>query len=619
MPDFRLFLTVDCGHNLPVMDRIASDPYVQIWYSDSPPKSQNAEHQFPINNTVKEARASAQDGEDSNRQRRHPDVPHPPIFVGTIDVGRTKTIYGNNFNPAWSWRLDQEIRIKSVGRRGWIVFQVFDEDSFEDEVMGQVTINLDEVRQDMSIEGWYSTGPNDTDGLIKIRMLLCSVPEDLCDSKRAWLLDDFDIVRIYEEVQWLSSVQMDPNRQVDRTRKRQRQADQARLSWHAAKLLDDIFGFLDTDNSGGISPKELYILMSTLGETVSPVELGHMIAEAKAWGRRELPDFMDEMAEFSRGQLGSLGSEPDPIVRQEILTRLFGEPDPILPQCRCKDAPAPEDYDAPARLDIDINDSELTLSWDEFKLMLSEYWTCRKYSSTTEVSGVSGKRGLNRFPPFNPDVDEWGRGGVGSDKGRTTMEDLVHVKGITEFVQGRPGGFCGRGEIHGIGEMPIPPEWMRSVANNHKKIPEKHRTPQMFWFFVRCATEQLLMRASHKALDRDEAKVVENDWKEKQEARSSKNKALSMNFTDVTLRSIGSADGMISPSNLSIAWDLMQVVLLMYVLTSVPFAIAFDVNAQVGSGLWFWELWVDTYFLLDILLYFRTPYLLQLIMRSPLF
>ena len=50
-------------------------------------------------------------------------------------------------------------------------------------------------------------------------------------------------------------------------------------------------------------------------------------------------------------------------------------------------------------------------------------------------------------------------------------------------------------------------------------------------------------------------------------------------------------------SGFSIIWDLMQVVLLMWVLVSVPFAIAFDVDVVRQSPLWWWELWVDTYLL----------------------
>ena len=63
------------------------------------------------------------------------------------------------------------------------------------------------------------------------------------------------------------------------------------------------------------------------------------------------------------------------------------------------------------------------------------------------------------------------------------------------------------------------------------------------------------------------------------------------------IRSIGSADGLSQPSLFSLLWDLMQVVLLMWVLVSVPFAIAFDVDVVQYSPLWFWELWVDTYLL----------------------
>jgi hypothetical protein len=46
----------------------------------------------------------------------------------------------------------------------------------------------------------------------------------------------------------------------------------------------------------------------------------------------------------------------------------------------------------------------------------------------------------------------------------------------------------------------------------------------------------------------------------------------------------------------------------MWVLMSVPFGIAFDVEVEEFSRVWYWELWVDTYFVIDIMLSFRTPY-----------
>ena len=40
------------------------------------------------------------------------------------------------------------------------------------------------------------------------------------------------------------------------------------------------------------------------------------------------------------------------------------------------------------------------------------------------------------------------------------------------------------------------------------------------------------------------------------------------------------------PSTFSIVWDLMQVVLLMWVLMSVPFVIAFDIDVPHYSFVW---------------------------------
>jgi hypothetical protein len=61
-------------------------------------------------------------------------------------------------------------------------------------------------------------------------------------------------------------------------------------------------------------------------------------------------------------------------------------------------------------------------------------------------------------------------------------------------------------------------------------------------------------------------------------------------------------------SRLSACWDLVQAILLVYVCIAVPYQVGFNILAPIYSWLWFWELTIDVYFVLDILRNFRTPY-----------
>eukprot|EP01048_Picozoa_sp_COSAG05_P010055 COSAG05_NODE_865_length_6876_cov_357.169396_7_plen_371_part_00 len=63
-----------------------------------------------------------------------------------------------------------------------------------------------------------------------------------------------------------------------------------------------------------------------------------------------------------------------------------------------------------------------------------------------------------------------------------------------------------------------------------------------------------------------------------------------------------------SNSRFSAYWDLMQVALLVYVCISVPYQTGFDISVETGEFIWWVELYVDAYFLIDIMINFRTPF-----------
>ena len=67
-------------------------------------------------------------------------------------------------------------------------------------------------------------------------------------------------------------------------------------------------------------------------------------------------------------------------------------------------------------------------------------------------------------------------------------------------------------------------------------------------------------------------------------------------------------DGDSLSSKLRLYWDLVQVLLLGYVAIAVPYRTCFDINVDTNSP-WFWfEVGLDVYFAVDIVLNFRTGY-----------
>lgn len=57
------------------------------------------------------------------------------------------------------------------------------------------------------------------------------------------------------------------------------------------------------------------------------------------------------------------------------------------------------------------------------------------------------------------------------------------------------------------------------------------------------------------------------------------------------------------------SWDIIQVALLLYVVLTVPLRIGFDLAVEFGTVAFWFDLFVDLYFLVDIVINFRTAYL----------
>jgi hypothetical protein len=206
----------------------------------------------------------------------------------------------------------------------------------------------------------------------------------------------------------------------------------------------------------------------------------------------------------------------------------------------------------PGRVDL----ASAAITEAAFRVMLTEYWAGRKY-------GAGAPRG-----PF---------------------ADMLETPGVAE-------PWVARLEVEGVafldgrqkeGQLPTP-SWVQELVGTHTAMPPKWRRPEFFWLFLRRKMEQLLLL-------QEEAGVEEPGLLRKQ------------GEADIT-HFAGGWFVRDTESSFSAVWDLMQVVLLVYVCISVPYQTGFDLDTDVGSLIWWWELWIDLYFLIDIGLNFRTPF-----------
>lgn len=215
-----------------------------------------------------------------------------------------------------------------------------------------------------------------------------------------------------------------------------------------------------------------------------------------------------------------------------------------------------------ASLDFTKGQEEACITAEEFRTMLTQYWVSRKYGSSTygAVNSVKFRR-----------INKYGLKKAGFDA------PVVHYAGLTQALD------------NASSNMPPIPGWMADIAAGHHRMSDDKRVPEMFWFFLRRKMEQVLLRANKTG--------VKEIGFFKRELNGDVSDKSSLGYT------IRDTD-----SNFSAYWDLMQVVMLAYVVVAVPYQTGFDVGAELGSGLWWWELFVDSYFVVDIILNFRTPF-----------
>lgn len=561
------------------MDFNAGDPFCRIWYTMSEP-TQSSKHQLPMS------------AEPQRTEMEHSSCPcggpesAPNSFRGQILLGNTSIESAHYTNPRWLWNLKEQHTVAGMGRRGWVVVQVLDRDKFDDEVIGTITINLDEINQEQEIAGWYAVDEGSTDafdtpsGAVYIRILL-SRPQ-LYDISKSWLLSDFDVVLIERTAAQLVAVTgEDPADNVkDKRTIQNRRADASRLRWHANELMDRAFFMIDTDADGELQASELAVIMVLLGEPLTLLELGRMIAECKAWGadaeawEETLATVLDEDGLKKGADTKTDSREPTSkqraahIAAERVLLNQLGNLGDV--------------YKQPIELDLDH--PIMTVTRAEFKTMLATYWTSRKMVSMA-TDGT----------PTKITPDEWMESGE-SDVQVQVMRNGEVVKDdemVTHDAE-KP-RWCGQTELPVpiIHDLPPCPAWMVDIAKRHTRLEKQKRNGTQFWWVLTVKVEQILIkseRAGHV-----QKPLFDPNWKDAQ--------GDDLHTAHWSVRNIGNEEGTIPASRFSIAWDLLQVILLMYVLVSVPLSLSFDVTHESGSAIWWWEAFVDMYFVIDICAY----------------
>ena len=67
---------------------------------------------------------------------------------------------------------------------------------------------------------------------------------------------------------------------------------------------------------------------------------------------------------------------------------------------------------------------------------------------------------------------------------------------------------------------------------------------------------------------------------------------------------------MLSPQHpFRIGWDMCTIILLAYMAVALPFSFGFDISSRPWSSLWLWENFIDIYFMVDVVLNFRTGFI----------
>lgn len=223
--------------------------------------------------------------------------------------------------------------------------------------------------------------------------------------------------------------------------------------------------------------------------------------------------------------------------------------------------------------------------------MMTEYWSSRKQLSLDLGSGTDAQslvgmtKSVDMMIPENAialptrssaDTRHNIRVLKTSAKDRATQQGGQSVCGDCSLLKRL---FCNAPDDHDIAEdKDVVPPWLADIAKGHEGLQQELRGPEAFWRILASRMQQVVMRAHGKGITAGDPLKTSTADKLEAEAKTAMKRW--------HIRAIGSSDGSQPPSTFSIVWDLMQVVLLIWVLTSVPFVIAFDIDVVYYSVVW---------------------------------
>eukprot|EP01050_Picozoa_sp_SAG11_P007499 SAG11_NODE_627_length_8087_cov_3.567852_8_plen_405_part_00 len=134
------------------------------------------------------------------------------------------------------------------------------------------------------------------------------------------------------------------------------------------------------------------------------------------------------------------------------------------------------------------------------------------------------------------------------------------------------------------------PEWALTAMErgDYEPLPPDRRNGHELWKMLRKKLENSLLIQKWTAMD--------SDMLDRSTDGNASESCLGKFFTR-------NPDGFLAD-----LWNLVQIVLLVYVAFSVPMTIAYDLRDEPGSFGWTFEVFVDAFFVIDIFLNFRTQF-----------
>jgi hypothetical protein len=231
----------------------------------------------------------------------------------------------------------------------------------------------------------------------------------------------------------------------------------------------EIFKMFDVNGDGVIEPGELSHMMFLMGEVLEPDEVGRMFAECERWCQ---PVHTKLIEHRSAGQQQEQScwerldrcysrrverSNPEPCVTRKDSVTIFRTQGDNMPF-------------EPASIKLEADLGKMQISQEEFMVMLTEYWTCRKFGETSAAARGPFKRH--------------------SGDATGLRDDIADIK------------FSNPAALKQVKASAIPPPpWMLELGSGHSPISQQFREPAVFWYYLVRKMEQLMTTKNASGMD----------------------------------------------------------------------------------------------------------------------